>query len=199
MVMLSSSTSMIALVALAGAPANAEDLGRWLEAVAQPMIATAASRGQAPVQMGSHLTRSDDWSAVRPMEDLRVRSFVLDQGSIVTAAPNGWQASWNLAPALLELQTYFDMGDDWDGEGAPAPDVGSLSYAIRFLDRLGSDAANWDASLHADGRAVLELQADDLTAELVFNPDGSISHWVERSGEAASGQSDLQSALSIFA
>ncbi|MDR7118396.1 hypothetical protein [Caulobacter sp. BE254] len=84
--------------------------------------------------------------------------------------------------ALRELASFAALRENWDGNGAACPIHESLQSAASFLELL-SKARDWQPSLHADGRAVLELDEPSAYVEIVFGPKRQISVYVQRIGE----------------
>lgn len=202
MAMLISSTSaaVAALAALNGvAPAPAE-YGAWAADLARPAVVrsfAAPSLKKRVLVHGAQLT-ADDW-ALDPFGGWKLHSQTLDASASVSSMAGGVQAIWHVPPSVLELQSFFGVSEDWDGEGAPAPKVASIVNAMTFLSLPQISADAWSSSLHADGRIILEIDSDAIQAELIFGDDGRIALWIDGGGATVSKTVDLQGAAQAFA
>jgi hypothetical protein len=76
--------------------------------------------------------------------------------------------------AVGGLESFRGLPDDWDAQGAAAPSEPSIDAALLFL-RYGNLSGNWDATLHADGRAILESEAHSSYVELTFGPANQVT------------------------
>jgi hypothetical protein len=73
--------------------------------------------------------------------------------------------------------------DDWDGNGAAKPLAFSLNEARTFVRALSDESIVPQATLNADGHAILFINKADLYAELEFLEDRRIGYYVRRGGE----------------
>lgn len=89
--------------------------------------------------------------------------------------------------AISELARFMTFRPNWDGHGAAKPDRESLISAGYFL-LLCSPTDDWEPTIHADGRAILELDREDLYVEATFGPASSVTLVQRRAGERAQVQ-----------
>lgn len=72
---------------------------------------------------------------------------------------------------------------DWDGNGAARPLDFSLKAARAFVRALAPESLIPQATLHADGHAILFINSADVYAELEFLEGSQIGFYVRRGGE----------------
>lgn len=164
-------------------------------AVAAAVVAIAS-----PAEVGAWLADFNHVSVERPAvaapyysnanfsltgnHELRVQSILLPTPSNAIATPNGYYASWSIAPVMLEIQSFLAFQENWDGEGAPAPSIDSMLGALDFLQAI-ENPSQWSAALNADGR--VSLEADDakgLGRELLFQDRSTVISWSEGTSSA---------------
>jgi hypothetical protein len=85
-----------------------------------------------------------------------------------------------------ELRSWRLFGPNWDGEGASAPDIGSLKSAEHFA-RLVSESNLPAPTLYASGRAGLFWNSPSLYADIEFLNGNRISYYIERAGDKHKG------------
>ncbi|MFN7882761.1 MAG: hypothetical protein ACK5PF_07080 [bacterium] len=74
---------------------------------------------------------------------------------------------------IAVLTDAYSFQDDWDAQGASAPDQASLDAAISFLERASLEQ-RWEPTIHADGRAVLEREEGSVYVELTFDTPNDV-------------------------
>lgn len=79
--------------------------------------------------------------------------------------------------AVSQLLNLGYLEDDWDGEGAAAPNPASIRDAHRFLRSLDADGIMPMSTLHANGNALLVFDRQDAYAEIEFLGAGEISYF----------------------
>ena len=174
--------------ALATAPVSASDFGAWLIELNQVTVAKPVWSAQSSTQFVA-----DGWKA--PIgESLIVKGILIPTEGNVTPTASGYKASWNISPAMLSIQEFLSYDDDWDGEGAPAPDADSVISAIEFIGS-NSFVGDWTATLHADGRVALEGHSVKGDVEIIFSKDKKALLWLEGVGSRALSVSDVAAAL----
>lgn len=158
-------TAVAALAfALAGAPQSPTAvLGREVFAKVTPDEAFGSSRRRLPL-VPADLTRT-------AQADERIAE--LPQWNRPTTAAEH---------AVGELRSWTLYGQDWDGEGASAPIVFSLSEAVAFIfATTGRPISDPEPVLHPNGRAGLFWNEPGLYADLEFYGDGRVTYYVEHS------------------
>ena len=81
------------------------------------------------------------------------------------------------------LREWRLMTENWDGEGATAPNLASIEEAVSFTNALLPDCLLPEPLLHASGRAGLYWNEADLYADLEFTGDGRITYYIEHRGK----------------
>jgi hypothetical protein len=94
-----------------------------------------------------------------------------------------------------ELRRWAGLSVDWDGEGAEAPNKESLKAAADFIRLLPTAISDAEPMLHANGRAGLYWNQDDLYADLEFLGDGRIAYFIRHSEDKHKGLLHFDSAL----
>ena len=95
-------------------------------------------------------------------------------------------ANYESSPADLTVAQLLRMkewGADWDGNGAAKPLGSSLKDARAFVRALSPESIIPQATLHADGHAILFVNSAQVYAELEFLEDHRIGYYVRRGGE----------------
>lgn len=87
--------------------------------------------------------------------------------------------------AFMEMATFSELEDGWDGPGSKRPSVASLVDALRFLKLLPATAVAPEALAYADGTAgwCWHDQSKYLTIHL--SGDGQFAYYGECSSMAA--------------
>lgn len=70
--------------------------------------------------------------------------------------------------AIAQLLRFATLHRDWDGNDAAKPSTGSLADARAFLRSLAPESVIPQATLHANGNAVLLLRGPEIYAEIEF-------------------------------
>ncbi|WP_372706696.1 hypothetical protein [Brevundimonas sp.] len=78
------------------------------------------------------------------------------------------------AAALQRLRLFRDWRDNWDAEGAPAPDLGALEVASNLLGFLKSYPVEPIAMLHASGLPMFVLNFTGGEGEITVSGDGAV-------------------------
>ena len=86
-----------------------------------------------------------------------------------------------------ELRSWSLLTENWDGEGAAAPDARSLKEAVAFIRLLGEGIVLPEPMLHASGHAGLFWKDDGLYADMKFLGDGHLAYYIERQGDKHKG------------
>jgi hypothetical protein len=115
-------------------------------------------------------------------------TFVAEAGSqSVSAVPEAIsEANYERSPADLAVAQLLRMeewGADWDGNGAAKPLGFSLKDARAFVRFLSPESIVPQATLHADGHAILFVNSAEVYAELEFLENHRIGFYVRRGGE----------------
>jgi len=84
---------------------------------------------------------------------------------------------------IAEVEGWIELGSNWDGEGAHAPDPSSLRAVQQFVRLMDDAFVLPDAMLLPSGRAGLYWQIETQKADLEFFGDEKISYFVDRSPE----------------
>lgn len=91
-----------------------------------------------------------------------------------------------------ELRRYRTLDENWDGEGAAAPQSNSLIGAEEFVRLLPGNVPAPAPMLNATGRAGLFWEQDGLYADVEFLGDGRATYYVERDGGKHKGVVQLR-------
>ena len=78
-----------------------------------------------------------------------------------------------------ELRSQKFLANNWDGEGAHAPDFASIEEAVSFLNGLTEEQPVPEAMLHASGHAGLYWNEGDLYADIEFTGNGRLTYYIE--------------------
>lgn len=99
-----------------------------------------------------------------------------------------------------ELRSWGMLTNNWDGEGAAAPDVSSLKEAVAFIRLLDEDVTFPEPMLHASGHAGLFWKDENLYADIEFLGARRIAYYIERHGDKHKGvlKFDLQKMPAVF-
>lgn len=99
-----------------------------------------------------------------------------------------------------ELRSWSLLSANWDGEGAAAPDAGSLKEAVSFVRLFGEGDTLPEPMLHASGHAGLFWKDDNLYADIKFLGDGRVAYYIERQGDKHKGvlKFDSQKMPAVF-
>ncbi len=81
-----------------------------------------------------------------------------------------------------ELRSYKLMGDNWDGEGAKAPNPASLETAVSFMNGLSDSLPSPEPMLHATGSAGLFWDTEKIYADIEFPQEGFLTYYIEQKG-----------------
>lgn len=92
-----------------------------------------------------------------------------------------------------EFRRWRLLPQNWDGEGAAAPDIESLEEAVSFTRLLDEPNIVPDSELHADGRAGLLWIAYNLYADIKFLGDGRLAYYIENGKNQHKGIVDFDS------
>lgn len=105
----------------------------------------------------------------------------------------GYQsAPGEVAKALSRLRTIGQWGDNWDGEGGPAPDKAAVAAATLMLGFLSSSlgiAPN--VSLNADGQPSLTLFGEEFEFAVTMPSASEISYFTAHGDEIRGGLADF--------
>lgn len=82
---------------------------------------------------------------------------------------------------IAELEELRALGDDWDGQGAAAPRAESIDEAEAYVLADQSQLV-WDATLDAQGRAVIEAETAGGAVLLTFHGDGRYTRVIRDGG-----------------
>jgi hypothetical protein len=63
---------------------------------------------------------------------------------------------------VTELEELRELPDDWDGEGAAAPNPGAIDQTISFVRSIGDVASRLEPTPDVDGSILLEINDGDL-------------------------------------
>ena len=99
-----------------------------------------------------------------------------------------------------EFRRWRLFGENWDGEGATAPLMGSLKEAELFVRLLSEEKALPEPMLHGSGHAGLFWNGEELYADLEFLGDSRIAYYIERQGDKHKGvlKFDSQKMPAVF-
>lgn len=75
------------------------------------------------------------------------------------------------------------LEDNWDGFGAAKPSALSIEAARRFVRRLAPESIVPEATLHADGNAILFYRSGESYAELEFIGADHVEYLARRGDE----------------
>lgn len=84
--------------------------------------------------------------------------------------------------AIASLREWASLEEDWDGEGAAAPNLASLKAAERFVSLLMSTFSAPEMMLHANGVAGMMWEFDGLYGEIEFLSGDRLAYFF-KSGE----------------
>ena len=93
--------------------------------------------------------------------------------------------------AIAELLRWRHLGTDWDGEGAKAPSLLSLTGARAFLCAMTSEAVCPEPMLFPSGRAGLYWREEGFYADLEFYENRTIAYYIERGHDRHKGVVDF--------
>ena len=108
-------------------------------------------------------------------------------GHRVVEVPSAQTTDRNLA----RLRRFRTWGENWDGEGAPAPKLASLDVAVRLLSLLAYEHAVMSVGLDADSRPMFNLRDSLYEGHIVVESSGNLSFSFSR------GESDLQDGFDL--
>lgn len=90
--------------------------------------------------------------------------------------------------AIRRLRNMAEYSDNWDGEGAPAPDRATIDAAIVVVGFLATEHLRIRATLNADGQPLILISRSDAEGEVTITSPQSIDFvWfaaAEEFGEA---------------
>jgi hypothetical protein len=86
-----------------------------------------------------------------------------------------------------ELRRLAVLKENWDTEGAAAPDAKSLEESIAFARLLGTNSPTPESMLLHSGHAGLFWHNETMYADLEFLGDGRIAYFIERQGDKHKG------------
>jgi hypothetical protein len=89
--------------------------------------------------------------------------------------------------AIAEIRGWSLLDADWDGDGASAPDAGSLLGASSFVCVLPKGHVTPEPMLHSSGRAGLFWHEPSSYAHLEFLGDGRVAYYIEREEDKHKG------------
>lgn len=85
---------------------------------------------------------------------------------------------------IRRLVNFKKRKQGWDGRGAEAPNSGSLSAAIKFLQNLKSLPFPIPmASVGSDGNATLYWQSENFYADVEMYDDGTVGYLLQVTGK----------------
>lgn len=90
---------------------------------------------------------------------------------------------------LQRLRTFRNWKDNWDGEGAPAPEKEALDTSTKVLALLVASGASPKVQLNSDGLPVFSIYGDGLDGEVVVTSKDTIEYYFH--GDEPVGQSDV--------
>lgn len=108
-----------------------------------------------------------------------------------------------LSSVLNQLNRFLDLSEDWDGRGGLAPDIGTISKARAFLEKLSFDRIPLP-ECYAVGDGEVGLSWDTESGEVIaaFFEDGEIAIYgawdskpIRLSGDGIDLASELQDFL----
>ena len=76
---------------------------------------------------------------------------------------------------LARLRAFRGWSGNWDGEGAPAPDIASLGVAERLLSLLAYEHPVLSVGLDADSRPMFNLRESVYEGHIVVETGGELS------------------------
>ncbi|MFN9476404.1 hypothetical protein [Acidovorax sp.] len=80
---------------------------------------------------------------------------------------------------IASLRGYLTLQENWDGEGAAAPNLNSLRAAMHFACALTDEVLAPAPMLHASGNAGLLWEEDGLYGELEFLHGSRAAYYFE--------------------
>lgn len=92
---------------------------------------------------------------------------------------------------LARLRRFRTWGENWDGEGAPAPDAASLNVAVRLLSLLAHEHAVLSVGLDADSRPMFNLRDSLYEGHIVVEAGGELSFSFSRGESEVMDDFDL--------
>jgi hypothetical protein len=78
-----------------------------------------------------------------------------------------------------EILHYRLLEDNYDGEGATAPNFNSVSLALDFVNLFTDDIIIPEAMINPNGNIGLFWEVDNLYADLEFYEDDKISYYIK--------------------
>lgn len=93
--------------------------------------------------------------------------------------------------ALQRLRTFRDWRDNWDAEGAPAPDQGALNAASIILGYLRNYPIDPTAMLDADGKPMLILRYPGGEGEINVLSDATLDYVMPIPGRDTEYEADV--------
>jgi hypothetical protein len=139
---------------------------------AEPTMTAVASR---PAQ---HL----EW--VLPPRMQSYVELICDEQSLRAKTPAAKTEPSTKADLIVaQLLRFGSLDADWDGNDAAKPQQESLKDAREFIRLLAPESVIPQATLHADGHAVLLLHRPNIYAEIEFLGGKRIGFYARRGGQ----------------
>lgn len=128
---------------------------------------------------------------------------------LISGAKAEQRASDQLRPttehehAIAELRQWHDLKANWDGEGADAPRRESLEAASQLIFLIMWDFKAPEPMLHANGRAGLLWDDDDLYGEIEFLDANKLAYYFrdqqgKHKGEVIFEGNEIPDALKVL-
>jgi hypothetical protein len=147
---------------------------------AEPGITAVASKSTQPVGL----------TIVPPVNSLGMTALAVSQAatSVEENYPNKESAWTPVDSSIFKLLKLKQLGSNWDGYDAAAPNLSSVEYARRFLRSLAPTSAVLEPTLHAGGNALLFLNAKDEYVEIEFFDAGRAEFFATRGDQEWSSE-----------
>lgn len=101
--------------------------------------------------------------------------------------------------SLNRLREFRRWGDNWDAEGAPAPEKASIDAATKILGLLALQGIEPAVMLNADGKPMFLIESAGVESEIVFHSSEELGYFVNSSppvgGEAAFNGKDMPAGI----
>lgn len=88
---------------------------------------------------------------------------------------------------LNDFKEFRCLKANWDGEGACAPNMDSISLAENFVCLLDESFGVPEIMLHTNGRSGLFWNINVLFADLEFLTDGTIAYYIKNKQSTCKG------------
>ena len=85
----------------------------------------------------------------------------------------------NGSAILNRLRTFASWQENWDGEGAAAPNLNAIDIASNFLSLWSPDKIKPEIVLTHDGLPMFVIDNGKMIGEIIVNPDKTLDYFFE--------------------